>query len=437
MISAMFCAGVVLGGGFMNSQVGSSVRILKESGRYELKVDGQPFFIKGVGGNGSLKMLQEAGGNSFRTWGADQLGVDLDNARKHGMKVVAGIWLHHSTYFDYSNAAEVKKQYDEAMEVVKKYKDHPALLMWAFGNEMEGYGAGDNPAIYKAINDIAKGAKAIDGRHPTMTVTAEIGGSRVKFLHEYCPDIDVMGINSYGGAASLGERYRAAGGTKPYIITEFGPLGQWEVGKTKWDAPIEMTSTAKAEIYRTAYQKSVSGNSGQCLGSFAFLWGNKQEATSTWFGMLLKDGSKVEAVDVMTELWSGKAPANRCPKIETLVLDGENEVSGGTVVQVKLKASDPENDSLQVKWVVMGETVEYLSAGQEEKIPPTYPGAVIAGTSTLAKVKLPNKSGGYRIFAYIYDGQGGAAVGNIPIFVKAATSNAGSKVSRSGAASVR
>ena len=78
--------------------------------------------------------------------------------------------------------------------------------MWGIGNEMEGYKNGDNQAIWKAVNDIAAMAKQIDPNHPTMTVVAEIGGARVKCIHELCPAIDIVGINSYGGCASIPKR---------------------------------------------------------------------------------------------------------------------------------------------------------------------------------------------------------------------------------------
>ena len=71
----------------------------------------------------------------------------------------------------------------------------------------------------------------LDPNHPTMTVVAEIGGNKVRNIHKYCPDIDMIGINSYGGGPSLAERYREAGGSKPFVVTEFGPPGAWETGR--------------------------------------------------------------------------------------------------------------------------------------------------------------------------------------------------------------
>src|SRR5688500_10541849 len=40
--------------------------------------EGKPYFINGVGGQDSLKLLVDCGGNSIRTWGADHLAEKLD-----------------------------------------------------------------------------------------------------------------------------------------------------------------------------------------------------------------------------------------------------------------------------------------------------------------------------------------------------------------------
>ncbi len=99
-----------------------------------------------------------------------------------------------------------------------------------------------------------------------------------------------------------------AGATKPFVLTEFGPPGSWEIPKNAWGAPLEPTSTEKSAFYRHSYERSVAGAPGLALGSYVFTWGYKMEATATWFGMFLPDGSRLGAVDVMTELWSGSAP---------------------------------------------------------------------------------------------------------------------------------
>lgn len=394
------------------------VRVRKTDAGWQLLRDGKPFFIKGVGGNGSMQLLAACGGNSVRTWGADDLGKVLDEAHKHGLTVTAGIWLGHERHgFNYNDADQVARQYEAARKVVLRYRDHPALLMWGLGNEMEGYGKGDNAAIWSAIESLAGMVKQLDASHPTMTVLAEIGGDRVKNVHRLCPSIDVVGINSYGGVATLPKRYHDAGGVKPFVVTEFGPAGSWEVKKTSWGAALEPTSTKKAEAYRDGYDKAIAGAKGQCLGSYAFLWGHKQEATATWFGMLLPDGSRLGAVDAMTEVWSGKAPTNRCPIITSLKLGDAAEVSPGARVRATLAASDPEDDALKVTWVLQQEGISG-TGGDAEAVPPTFPEAIVRSDARGAEVRLPKGGGGYRLFAYVRDGHGGAAVANVPLFVK-------------------
>ena len=276
-------------------QRASVVRLEKTDKGYALLRNGKPYFIKGAGGDQRLEDLAAAGGNSIRTWGADNLEGLLDRAHALGLTVTVGFWLGHRAHgFDYQDGDSVTRQFEDVRQYILKYKDHPAVLMWAVGNEMEGIGGeGNNPAIWYAVNHIARMAKELDPNHPTMTVISEVGGKRIEYIHRYCPDVDIVGINSYGGIGSVVERYFKAGGTKPFVITEFGPLGQWEVDKTSWGAPLELTSTAKAEAYLAAYRAAVGAYPDQCLGSYVFVWGSKQEATATWYGLFLKDGAQV------------------------------------------------------------------------------------------------------------------------------------------------
>jgi hypothetical protein len=400
------------------NQTPSVVKVSHQGPGFELTVNGKPFLVKGAGGDGSKSMLAAAGANSFRTWGSDNLDAQLDEAQKLGLKVTVGIWLGHEEQgFSYNDPQAVEDQFQKAKAAILKYKNHPAVLMWGIGNEMEGYAAGDNPKIWRAVEDIAHEAKKQDPNHPTMTVIAEIGGKKVPSINTYCPDIDIVGINSYGGVASLPTRYKEAGGVKPYIVTEFGPPGVWESAKNAWGAVPELTSTEKAAIYKTGYEKAVLGAPGLCLGSYAFTWGNKQEATATWFGMLLADGSRLGAIDAMTEEWSGKPPANRCPIIESLSVDGATDVKPGATVNATLKVTDPDGDPLKVDWVLQREASAYGNNGANESKPPIYPNAILESKLHSAQVQMPTEAAGYRLFAFIHDDHGNAAVGNVPLHV--------------------
>jgi Glycosyl hydrolases family 2, TIM barrel domain len=396
----------------------SVVKLVEQNGAFRLLRNGQPYFVKGAGGDGSRELLASCGGNSIRTWGAENIGPVLDEAQKRGLTVTIGIWLGHKEHgFDYNNVAQVAEQYEKARQAILRYKDHPALLMWGIGNEMEITAGADNAAVWSAVNNIAAAAHKLDPNHPTMTVVAEIGGNKVKNINRLCPDIDIIGINSYGGGPSLAGRYKQAGGIKPYIVTEYGPPGVWEIGKNSWGAYPELSSTDKATLYKKTYTAAIAGQP-LCLGGYAFTWGNKQEATATWFGLLLPDGSRLGAVDALTEMWTGKPPANRCPVISNLAIEGSDQVEPGAKVHVKLAVSDPESDPLQVKWILQIDPASYHSNGDTEASPPTYPQAIGNANNSGAEVTMPKSGGTYRLFAYVHDNHGGAAVANVPLQVK-------------------
>jgi len=389
-----------------------------ESG-WQLLRGGEPYLIKGAGGTHSLQQLADAGANSIRTWDAEGIDGLLDEAHSLGLSVAVGIWLGHERHgFDYSDTVQVAEQYERARQFVLRYRDHPAVLLWGIGNEMEGFESGDNPAIWTAVNDIAAMVKQLDPHHPTMSTTAEIGGGRIESLHKHSPAIDIHGINSYGGALSVAARLQNGGGTKPFILTEFGPPGTWETGETEWGAPYELTSTAKSAYYAKAYKSAVTDAPGHALGSYAFTWGFKMEATATWYGMFLADGARLGAVDVMTELWSGAPPKDLAPVAEPLVIDGPSEIDPTVEVQVRTAISDPEGGATRARWVLRPESNEYLTGGDFRPDLPDLEGVVLEGSTEGARLRMPEDPGPYRLFLYAYDEAGNAATANVPLLVK-------------------
>ncbi|MBT8120062.1 MAG: hypothetical protein KJN89_10135, partial [Gammaproteobacteria bacterium] len=320
--------------------------------------------------------------------------------------------------FDYSDESQVKAQFEKAREAVLRYKDHPALLLWGVGNEMEGFDAGDDPAIWNAVNDIASMIKQLDPLHPTMTVTAEIGGERISNIEKYGTAIDIHGINAYGGSPSMAERYRAGGATKPYILTEFGPPGAWEVAKSDWGAAYELTSSEKAQRYRESYQGAVLAAPGLALGSYVFIWGYKMETTATWFGMFLPDESPLAAVDVMTEIWSGQPPENLAPAVKPLLVKGDTQLDPGAEVRVLSEVNDPEAGKVSVRWVLRRELKGEQIGGDYRAMIPDIEEAIIESRVDSALIRMPQEPGSYRVFMYAYDETGKAATANVPLLVK-------------------
>ena len=281
---------------------------------YQLFRDGKPYFVKGAGGSSYLSRVAAYGGNSIRTWGTRNAGQILDSAHKYGLTVLLGLGVtaeRHNFNYDDSNA--VKKQFDHVKADVLKYKDHPALLAWGIGNELNlQY---KNPKVWDAVNSIAKMIHEVDPYHPTSTVLAGINKREVDYIKTQCKDIDILSINTYGELAGLPRQVQNVGWTGPYMVTEWGPTGHWEGLQTEWKMPIEETSSEKAAVYKSRYEYSVERDRKQCLGSYVFLWGQKQERTPTWYGLFTEKGEESEVLDVMQFLWTGNWPANQAPHI--------------------------------------------------------------------------------------------------------------------------
>ncbi|MEI6491036.1 MAG: glycoside hydrolase family 2 TIM barrel-domain containing protein [Verrucomicrobiota bacterium] len=405
---------------------GSVVKVEKKAdGAYQLLRDGKPFFINGAGGTQNLDQLVKYGGNSIRTWGIEQLDqkVDgktlLDRAQELGLAVTAGIWVKAERQgFNFSDAAKVSQLQQEVRAAVKKYKDHPALLMWGLGNEMEGP-TGTNTAIWKVLDDLARIIKEEDPNHPVMTVIAGAAPSKIQGVLANYPSIDVLGVNAYAGASGLGKALMDEGWKKPFVLTEFGPVGHWEVPKTSWGAQIEPTSRDKAASYYATETNVLKDGAGFCLGSYVFLWGQKQEVTATWYGMFLKSGEKLPTVDAMVRAWSGKWPENRCPKImkfETSLREATVGVSQDC--KASAQAEDPEGDAVTYEWEVIPESTSVHAGGDAESVPLPVDGCILSQSGGDVTLRAPSKAGAYRLFLTVRDGKGSASADNVPFLVK-------------------
>jgi hypothetical protein len=397
------------------------VNLIRSESGWGLVRAAEPYYIRGAGGGERFDSLKRAGGNSIRTWSIDQrTDTVLSAANQRGLTVTLGHWLGHERHgFSYNNLDQVTQQIARVRRDVLRYRANPAVLLWALGNEMEGYEAGDNPAIWAHIESLAAMVKVLDPHHPTMTVIGELGGRRIEAIHSLCPSIDIIGINTYGGATSLAKRYRELGGSKPFVATEFGPFGPWEVQTDKLGLKHEASSTAKAAAYSNSY-RALRDERELCLGSYAFLWGHKMEFTKTWFGTFLPTGERLAPVDALGKLWSGESPTNECPQIRQLTLNSSLPLTPGCTVRASLRASDPDGDTLRVRWELAAEADEVIG-GDFQASPTDYSDSIRDGNRNSATIRVPSRGGRYRLYAFVSDGQGGAATANLPLLVKGPT----------------
>ena len=244
--------------------------------------------------------------------------------------------------------------------------------------------------------------------------------TKVKSILQYYPNLDVLGVNAYAAAGGAAAAVKAAGWRKPFVLAEFGPSGHWEVPKTQWGAPIEPSSREKAAAYYVTEKSLTEDAADVSLGSYCFLWGQKQETTSTWYGMFLKSGEKLPQVDAMCRAWTGKWPANRCPRVVRFESElKEAVVAPGKLYVARMKATDPDGDKLSWEWTVTAESTDIRVGGDKESVPRSFPKAVESAKNGEAAIRTPNKPGNYRVFAIVRDGKGGASVENFCFRVEA------------------
>ena len=398
------------------------VELVRVDSSYQLFRGGEKYFIKGAGGGAYPSRIAEYGGNSIRTWGTKNAQRELDSAHKYGLTVLMGLDVSSERHgFNYDDSAAIKKQLDRLREEIIKYKDHPALLAWGIGNELNlQY---KNPKVWNAVNDISKMIHQLDPNHPTTTVLAGINKTLVDYIKERTPDIDLLSINTYAGLSNLPRTIIQSGWNGPYMVTEWGPTGHWEGLQTKWKSSIEETSSEKAAVYKNRYETAIEKNKDKCMGSYVFLWGQKQERTPTWYGVFTEKGEESEVVDVMQFLWSGNWPKNKAPHLYSLKVDNKKAIddiylSPGENYKAIAVAFDPDKDKLFYRWELMPEPTQLSTGGDFEARPKSLDGLVTLGENGNVTIKTPDKEGAYRLFVYIMDGNNNVATANVPFYIK-------------------
>lgn len=400
-----------------------SVTLEHKDGKFQIYREGKPYFIRGAGGSTNPELLAASGGNSIRTWSTDDAARILDRAHELGLTVMLGLNIGHERHgFDYNDKTAVAAQKEFVINEVKKYKDHPALLAWGIGNEVDLFYTNTN--VWYAIEDIASTIQKLDPNHLVTTVTAGIDAEKAHLIMERVPSIDYLSVNIYGGLETLPHTLNSIGWKGAYAVTEWGPTGHWQIAKTAWDVPIEQTSTEKAKSYRERYQAGVLGAPDKALGSYAFFWGQKQETTPTWYGLFLESGDATEVIDSMQYLWTGNWPEHRAPSIRSFLIDGKKATDNiylqvGKTYNARLDAFHPTQEEFHIRWEVLPESTDIKAGGDRESRPHPVEGLFVKDNGKGAlEFTAPTKKGAYRLFGYVTNNYHRAAVANVPFYVR-------------------
>jgi hypothetical protein len=366
------------------------------------------------GDRAALQKLAQAGARMVRVYRESDAWV-LDAAHQLGMKVVMGVWLGHPRHgFRLDDAAAVRAQEAAVRAFVTTHRSHPALLAWGIGNEVETGVVAPGP-VWREVDRLAGIVKSLDPMHPTLMVVADNSDAWLAPLADCCPHVDLIGLNLYGGSVfQLPDRLRRLKITRPVVVTELGPLGQWQAGRKPWGAPVEPTSTQKAEFFRAAL--AFLGQQPQVVGALPFLWGAKQEQTGTWHGLLLADGSLTAMTDALAAAW-GKPVVNVAPLIRGIGIAADI-FAPRQIMSAGVDAVSFDGSPLTTVWEVRAEATDLRAGGDHETVPPRLDITPLQADAQSVRMPAPALPGAYRLFITVRDRLGKAATANLPFLVR-------------------
>lgn len=403
------------------------VEITERDGKFQLLRGGKPYEVRGAGmTHPDLEYFAAQGGNSIRTWtvdgGSEPTAQLLDRAHALGLTVSLCLDIvPERKGFDYNDDAAVARQLEQARAQVLAHRDHPALLAWIIGNELDfDY---TNPRVYDAVNDISRMIHAVDPNHPTTTAISGAHTDVIRNIMERAGDLDFISFQVYGGLVHLPRHIESAGYDGPYFVTEWGTTGHWEVFTTDWGAPVEQTSSEKAANHANGYRVALQSQPGRAIGNYVFLWGQKQERTPTWYGLFLETGEATEAVDVMYFIWNDRWPENRAPRVSPITLDDKAAFDNVTLrpgkqYQANIAVEDVDRDPVSFHWEIRHESTATEVGGDQEEVPELVAGLIAEPDKQEITLTAPEDKGAYRLFVYVYDGNNHAAHANFPFYVQ-------------------
>lgn len=400
-------------------RAGSLVRVTGSPGDWRLTVDGQPWTVKGLtwgpptaDAARHMPDLRSLGVNALRTWGTDAATRPLlDAAAANGIKVVNGFWLQpgggpgSGGCVDYvTDTAYKTSTLDAIRQWVTAYRDHPGVLMWNVGNEsilgLQNCFSGaeletQRVAYTRHVNEAARAIKALDPAHPVTSTDAWTGAWA--YLEAHAPDLDLYSVNSYGNACRVRDDWVAGGHTKPYLLTEAGPPGEWEVPNDANGVPAEPTDVQKRDGYTRAWD-CITGHRGVALGGTLFHYGTEWDFGGVWFN-LTPAGKKRLSYYSVRRAFGGATPANTPPVVTAVSLPAT--VPAGAPLTAEVAAHDPDGDP--ITWSAAFNSKYVDNGGGLAGAPVRVDGNRLTATA-------PDRLGVWKFYVVAEDGRGNIGV---------------------------
>lgn len=417
----------------------SIVKVTGTQGNWQLTLNGQPYYIKGLDYGPDLKTTQgttnayvadlvATGANTTRTWGTGSTTSNLLTAvDKYNAHVVMGFWLNQNV--NYCTASNLNTTLNQIVNWVNSYKNDPGVLVWDIGNEVilqaQNYFSGttlqnDRVCYAQFVNQISQAIHAADPNHPTTSTDAWTGAW--PYYASYSPDLDMLAVNSYGGICSVQSAWAAGPNNngvsyaKPYIVTEFGPSGEWEVPNDSNGVPTEPTDLQKAAAYPNAWAcitgSNGNGAAGVSLGATAFIYGNKNDFGGTWFNdEYTTSMTKRLSYYSQYKMYKGAAStANQPPACQSITLSQTSNIPPGGTLTITTDFVDPENDPMTFNIMLSEKYINGSTSLSNATFKQT-------GSQTFS-VTAPSTAGVWKIYVYAFDGHNNVGIESASLAVQ-------------------
>ncbi len=239
------------------------------SGEDPLK-NGYSLWINGDSYEKDFAMMKSAGINTIRVQDLGtpvELNKVLDSADRNGIKIIMGT---SGPVRKNSADSEIREDVKErAIKMVKVYKDHPAILMWLVGNEINyDYKGEDVNDWYSLLDEIAVEIKKEDPNHPVTTANNDL--KDVEEFRDMSKNVDVYGANEYTLNENswdwFFEAYEDYETDKPVLITE--------TGADSWNSDLGMEDQEnQSKIISSTWEKL--NKKDNFIGVIIFEWSDE------------------------------------------------------------------------------------------------------------------------------------------------------------------
>ncbi len=421
-----------------DSVAAQGTRLLrKRNGDFELRVDGEPFYIRGVAYNlghdwrdgyaplvrstldKDLGRIKAMGANTIRYYASSMYDYNIANvAQENDLKVIQGFWFDPKVDY-FRDQARVEAYKQEVLDRVKELKGHPAILAWAIGNETWGILKQHNtreylPWVRRAyldmLEELAQEIHRIDPGTPVMSAEehSRYVHLAIEEFNRYAPSLDIIAVNSYyreniRRLDSIMDRHSPH---KPYLVSEFGPKGYWDPDFSDlggYGRVWEESDLQKAQGYYDQWHRYILPHQGHNLGGVAFCWRDRLEGSLTWFGLTDVKNRKKLGYYALKKAWTGDTTQRQWLDVRLSV-----KPHGQTQYEARVVVPPALLEDYTLEWTLLQD--EYLyEVGEIE----TYESVPNAAYFDLPEP--PDSSNLYRVYLHMADGQGNVITASRPL----------------------